>query len=709
MILNDLLEICENIDVKRLTSLRKSDYSLRRSDFEQIASFLKKSILNEQVEKARVSAYILTFFNKDRFIRALRKEPWLRHTGNEGHSSWIISDILTFLSRNPKRLDLSNQELKKFQSTVEASILGTIFHSQIQHLKHLSKEAQKYIPNSSEFALIPTIIGFVDLIFLTERSPVGLSTTVNINNFSNEELQEGAAFLCSFLEENGLDNDAGFRPSPDFLESNIFSEMMEAARLVRDLLEFEIDVFRYGYSFKKTKENTYSLSPRDPLFDRSMRAGFARTDQQKVLDMLKFDLGGMFSELLINCPNYEELRNGIRSLLNPTSILKKEIINHLSGKPLLFDRPDFVFHIEKEIGIQISELADYKIRGTLTLETIVRAHHLWMIIIALHHHCLRVPPQTWTWDSKMLLETLAPALTQDEVESILGIILKDDEIEDYLSFLTCDNSEVIDLQYTPFWLLSNGKRIIPSSTIGQSDCVRNTFTLCYRRNIKQFCDTDSRELQSILVDSFSRFTNLTETRRFMGYEVDFVALVGNTLYLIECKDTLLPTNGFEMRTVVDHLETASEQLKKRHDQIRTTLNSSPTWKGIVLNATTEIVSAIVTRGRLFVGYSGFGYPVRSIHELNQILSGKVTFYFRDQTIEFDLDKFYEGKDTFLREFFKDSFPIISMSIDAVVPYHLTRRLIGAKLVQNTHMGTNETHEKSVQKTLKFFKSGHNHS
>jgi hypothetical protein len=334
--------------------------------------------------------------------------------------------------------------------------------------------------------------------------------------------------------------------------------------------------------------------------------------------------------------------------------------------------------------------------------SVAKASWLWTTINFLHHRTIAVPPEVWSWEAESLLPTLSPAVNEQELHSLLSIVLPSDEIKDYIEFLSPRFDKPVDLQYTPFW--HTGSQVyVPSNILGVSNAVRNAFSVANSRGgLEDFQESEAPEIGRLLTEVFSKHTECIETRRLFGIEVDFAALIGNVLFVFECKDSILPTNVFELRTTVDYLEKAEAQLTDRVSRLRELLSNKPQqWKSQIVSEEVQIIPAIITRTRMFVGYSGFGYPIRPVHEIcTMVKDGVVSIYNGDDWIPFNLRGEEEGIEQFISSYLEDTHPLVALDMNAMKPRHLTYKFRDFTLVQHTHWGTSEDYYDEYRKTLR---------
>jgi hypothetical protein len=94
------------------------------------------------------------------------------------------------------------------------------------------------------------------------------------------------------------------------------------------------------------------------------------------------------------------------------------------------------------------------------------------------------------------------------------------------------------------------------------------------------------------------------------------------LFIVECKDTIHPTDTFEMRTTYDHIKKAVSQIKYVMTALKDEQCSNDFFKkvGIQPADVLEIHPAIVLSNNKFWGYSFEGISIRNFRELHKFIT-----------------------------------------------------------------------------------------
>lgn len=164
---------------------------------------------------------------------------------------------------------------------------------------------------------------------------------------------------------------------------------------------------------------------------------------------------------------------------------------------------------------------------------------------------------------------------------------------------------------------------MPTSVIAFSSMVRNGMK---RAATRLRADSDQDHFPSLLRRAFERITNhVREGVAFdfanHGGELDVVALVGDTLVVLEVKHSLLPTGPHELRTSWDYVCHAAEQL----DRFSGLFNDHAFREylepklGFAVHNISRLQTGIVLTNRMFMGYRVGRHSVRGAFDLVRFL------------------------------------------------------------------------------------------
>lgn len=273
---------------------------------------------------------------------------------------------------------------------------------------------------------------------------------------------------------------------------------------------------------------------------------------------------------------------------------------------------------------------------------------------------------------EILFRSITPVLIKDFIYEILSHVTTKYKIDDFLDIVTWDpeQGKIFDLQYQSF-LFSGNYYIIPVNVFVNSNTIRNIFASGYKLNNTQIFDdgkydpiSESLE-KSFQCQGFRTIKKINYSFRTCG-EIDFLAYKEDFLFIAECKNSLLPTNIYELRNIYDSLNKANKQLNLVLDALK----DSNTRKEISskirydLKNIKRIRTAIITNNRIFIGLSFWNHPVRSVHEITNFLEkgnvekndGEYSLWENDTFTINDLVNYLSDNNPFIRLFYESMEP-----------------------------------------------------
>jgi hypothetical protein len=225
-------------------------------------------------------------------------------------------------------------------------------------------------------------------------------------------------------------------------------------------------------------------------------------------------------------------------------------------------------------------------------------------------------------DTNAKLNSSVWLLSRDSmVDMICSFGISRDMASDYVDMFTWDTSvrsSYADLQYKPFLTLGDSIAI-PIGIHEHSNLLRNVLLTQQKR-------LSSGTLPDIVTDSIVAVIRETHPNvasgakfRFKGEEsdIDVAWRLEDTLFVFECKNSVLPCSSFEMRATLDQLDKATKQLSRfqrlwdEADFRRILAQRLP----FSLQGVTRLRTAIVLSHRLYAGAHYRGHPVRHLHAL----------------------------------------------------------------------------------------------
>jgi hypothetical protein len=279
------------------------------------------------------------------------------------------------------------------------------------------------------------------------------------------------------------------------------------------------------------------------------------------------------------------------------------------------------FHLESAMRMHLIDEEEFRnvpISKTATLGDLMKIHRLFNLLrfVAMEH----LKPLLFR-DRETFFRSLLPVFRREDLllyASVpVGSQAKAEEILDLLDW-TRKPDRMLDLQYQPLIRSTRDEYLIPINILGTSDLSRNIFAHHRRRiddfhNPDRFSESLSRTIQAQKHFSASNFPYKFDGQRG---EFDCLSIIEGVAFAFECKDSLIPTSAHEIRTSLDYLSTASEQLTRirslwENEGFRRYLSS----RTKVDLGQCPLITCIVHSNRMFSGYRLQGHAVRGFWEL----------------------------------------------------------------------------------------------
>lgn len=221
-------------------------------------------------------------------------------------------------------------------------------------------------------------------------------------------------------------------------------------------------------------------------------------------------------------------------------------------------------------------------------------------------------------------KSLLLSLSLNELIDTIELFIRDKEkIMELIKLFTYVKNG--GLQYSP--LISNGTFLLSPSLIAGSNLLSNSISISRK---KGFQDANNNLVDHLSQKCFAEFSAKTQYKVFenykiefedIQYEIDLIVISDTDILLIECKNSKMPNDFYEMRTSYDHLCKAESQLSKSKKLFENTNYINGFYvKEKIKNSNRNVITCIVSGNRLFNGYEIGKSPVRYIDELINVLA-----------------------------------------------------------------------------------------
>lgn len=619
-------------DAKTIKQLFSSgSLQITRNEHKDLLKTFAEAVKDAKFVSARNALFISLLHDPKQSLEYIKSKAVFRYSSFIGKKciiSGLAQEAIQFLDESPD----AEPAITYFTTISNFSFI-------LAHLNELKSgivnEIQKFGKKYPKASMFKTLIAFVEFLFFTDylpdnQEPDRLSYAAR----TKEDFCSAVSYLTFIINSIKPLKKADVRfAAPEFILSNEIQPIMLDACLIEDYKEIEILIDHFGYHLIREKEGILRLRPQSTEFEKSMRLGYIRHDLQAIND-------GM---LLLNNPMFEDAES-IQNLGNlimdkfpeytiqftdtmdyPRYVVglpdgeTRDIINEYFAQNSLFQEE--IYHLNKIFKEQLlgEDGLDKVLKGTLTLLEFIKIRRIMVMMEQMMKKALHGLKDAKTAD---IIRSMVPIFDEDFLYRILGGIVSEDKLEDFLDLLTWEPQMkgIFDIQYHNF-IFIDGIYLLPISVFSNSNTVRNLYASQYKRNNTNLLSDGSVDSLTDKLSNTLAEAGLLQTVNivYSSSELDLAFLIDDMLVLIECKHTLLPTSVHELRTTYDYIQKAQSQLDKalasyHSGELRTKLIDR---FGIDLPADIRIKTLVVTSNRLLNG-NLYNHPVRNIHELTNL-------------------------------------------------------------------------------------------
>lgn len=476
----------------------------------------------------------------------------------------------------------------------------------------------------------------LERLFMSPLRPVDATDGdgTSLTAYANEELAEGFSFLWHLYEEAVGDPADGLTAldSAAVLDGR-YAELLVLAALVRRVDEWAVlvDSLDYRCVWHPADQRLEIRAPHART-EQALRFGFIQRDMQAMIAVLRTQELGAASLDDVARRLYREF--GAQFATVCPEPLRRVVMGIPGAAFSVFAGADSLY-AEEVAQLDVLERSHLLPRATLlasaviedvTVLDLLKAHRVFVLLrLFVTEHLATL----WDEDPELVLNSLVPHYTVDQMEGMLTRVLPPAKTRTVLALLTRapGDTRVFDVMYQPLVRLRDGYAA-PVMLLGVADLVRNAFQLASTRP----GSGDGPEPMEGLLRQFFRDRGAAAERgvkfAFRGEqgEIDVLALFDGVLFVLECKTSAPPASAFELRTTLGHVDKAVVQLTRLRRLLadpafRADLTRRVGWE---VPPDVPAVTGLVLSNRMLSGIDVGGHPVRSFLELQNVLrTGRV--------------------------------------------------------------------------------------
>lgn len=572
----------------------------------------------------RATSFLIAglLFDHNRFIRNVRRRGLLRSSLYGYQAKNITSVIKNVIASN---ILLPLETLKYLHSVLVLCTASDDVHK-------INRNIKKSLQTGGSF-LLWKLLAELNFLFL-QRQRQSLSSDLNPNCheasfWGLEELAEGYSYLYSLIKSDALGS------FPKTKESIFFADsLLTDACLVRSFSDFEFMIDLMGYNATTEGSNSIRMLPPNESCRIAFAIGEFKGRMREISLHHQYPSGISISlakmgKDLCNALHDKEFKYDKGRLPRYTAnlLIPKEILEWLREDRLFTEEIVTLTKLEEEQFADFSKIIGFEVSNGVTLGDLLKADRVFVL---LYSYLINYLEPRMKSEREAVTHSLLLDRSKDEMIKLLGFAVGD-KAEKVLNFLTWlpNDEQAFDLQTQPIVKWLNDVYTVPLSIV----CSNNIFRNSLSRVRQRFFEDGTQD--PLCDELFAKLTTRTyRVKKNLKYdfegkerEIDVLAVIGEEIFIFECKNALAPGNLRQCKTTFDYIEKASSQLDNflralRNETYREKLEKKIGWKFPPLY---RPATGIIISNRTFSGYRHNGHPVRGSGEiLTQIEDGVVS-------------------------------------------------------------------------------------
>jgi len=586
-------------------------------------SALEKAIKQKKISEASLIFLHELASNELKFVIELRKEGVLRCSKYE--FEFKVIESLVRIGQKQKLLYESTR--KYFESIESLSYIARDIHKiHSELLKETEKENFK------------NYLVSVDSLFWQMDDSFEFETKIP-NKLNKEEITIAFSSYFYYLFNSPQNCNIKLNSLVDVkrIRSKFFLDNLTEFYKTLQFKEWEILVDKFEYTISKinSKNNQIVLESPNIDIEKAISLGYINCQLDEISHSMNHLIYEDSETLLLtkfatdfamkHKDKLFEIKNSPVKRIIFKIPLTKELIDFLKRDEVFLEEMSTISFLQKALLIDLDKIKNVEICSGLCLFDVLKLQRLFAFLFLCFNAYIDSENLR---KSKLFWRSILPVFTSDELHNLLSTFFGEQKSIQMIELLTWKSTSKIrfDIQTLP--LINKGNEfILPLGILAGSNLFRN---ILQSTGFRFDANSSSDPIGNILQDVFSPVSSFFKTNvgySFNGEEgdIDVITVIDGNTFIFECKNSLHPTNPFEMRTSYNYIETGASQLNKITGLWNTSGFIEYLRKKLGYEIPSNLCRAIVTGNQIFSGLRNDGYAVRYLHELcNIVRTGKIS-------------------------------------------------------------------------------------
>lgn len=408
-----------------------------------------------------------------------------------------------------------------------------------------------------------------------------------------------------------------------------YAMMVEHGLAIYELMESEVSMDGSAAVARRIPGGV--LVKRPPPLDASIRLGYARMEEDIVQHFEAIEevavVSGRKSLLLLAMEFHDVLSNVIAVSPSPfgfpcVALLPPEdaiLLSNLRGENLFIEEL-FTQVQMRRYRCEVASLEAFDVGSELSSIDLMRVARLLSVLRDVYYD--REKERHFSDDETVASQKLCCMRTVELITLFSSVVGRSKAEKIVSSLLSPTEDDRIDLQYRPFVQVMDW--VYFSLSVASVSIHPGNFESGARDRSARLSNGDPPVERVFDLMRHAGFRVEKERKlRILGAprDTDILALFGDTLYVLEFKNSFVPSNSHELRNTYDHLLKAAEQLEIRKQWFESPDAQRLVWATLGWSDPfpCRVQTGIILSHPLFHGASIGEHPVRAAQDLIDFL------------------------------------------------------------------------------------------
>lgn len=541
-----------------------------------------------------------------------------------------VSNYITSANHVPifANLLLSNPIFKLNDS--DKDYLNSVLNHSTLH-KHLQNNREKIIKEISQnkSTIVKSLYSYCDSLFQLNERKIPYDSI--LSEYQEEEIGEAISYIISmYAEMFDLSDDNIVVADIDYIVKGKIEEVILLALQIKFTQENDIWIESFNYSCKVEGNNIFLIPP-SPEFGKAYRLGNILLDMNRESSHLLpkrsasiYKYAKSMNEQTDNQILHWDQKWGRYVMAIPEHVyfqmFEKDCLMH---EGFFQEEIHYLMEADDLLLIKFDKLKEFEVVPGLSFYDLLIIKRVFTFISLAYFDLLKDKIPYHYYNSNI------PFLHSKTIKLMLMFAVGEEKVELFLDTFTFQSGSefTFDMQYTPL-LLGTEHYLVPYNVFINSNTFRNIlFPLNSRLFTNAFDPIADRLEKAFIKKGFEVQKGLAYKFNQKESDIDLIAIKDNCIFIFECKNSVLPVNGFEFRSVYEQIEkAANKQLPLAVSALKDPAFRLKYDVKVNENQPVAVLGCVATTNRLMSGYNLNGFPIRNVKSLKNFISNGQTAF-----------------------------------------------------------------------------------